>query len=228
VVFNVDKTAELASFGKSLETVMFKENMIRKALNGTLTEGIISFDEKPMILYWIGNRESTVFGDNPTAEVDFSKNPGIVELKINGKIMNTFIGQVDIYKNAGNIINTRFNALFNAEKNQNDTDKKASNKIQSSNEQSQIKSEKKVVSKSNISAEKSSNEFYMKLANGKTFKGYIRNIEDNATTAFVKIPCTIPQSLIDAAVNGTIAKLNIYSDGTEKENIAEVVFGLSQ
>jgi hypothetical protein len=184
VVFNLDNTVELASFGKSLETKLFKPEMIEKALNGALTEGIVSFDDKPRILYWFGNRKNMFFGGNSTAEVDFSKNPGISELKINGNKVEDFIGQVDIF-----------------------------NMVKNGNTINKVKRE---------------NEFYLKFSNGKAFKGYIRNIEENATTAFVRIPCTIPQNLLDAAVNGTISKLKIHSDGPQKETIAEVVFGFTQ
>lgn len=184
VVLNLDNFVELASFGKSPETIMFKEEMIKKALNGTLTEGVISFDEKPRILYWVGNRQNTFFGGSPTAEVDFSKNSGIIELKINGITLDNFVGTVDIYKETNNNKST--------------------------------------------DPEKKINEFYIKFANGNAYKGYIRNIEENATTAFVKIPCTIPASLLEAATKGTISKLNIHSDGTEKETVAELVFGYSQ
>jgi hypothetical protein len=173
IVFNLDNTVELASFGKSAETILFKPEIIEKALNGTLTEGTISFDDKPRIRYWIGNRNKLFIGGEPTAEVDFSKNTDITELKIAGRTIDNFVGEVSIYK--------------------------------------KDKSEKK----------KTENEFYIKFKNGKAFKGYLRNIEENATTAFVKIPCTIPQNLLDAAEKGTIAKLKIHAEGTQKAETIE-------
>ena len=174
VVFNLDMTVELASFGKNDETRLFKPDLIEKALKGILTEGIISFDEKARIVYWIGNRKHLYAGGEPIVEVDFSKNPGITELKVNDKVVDDFIAEVPVY-----------------------VDFTTGNKS------------------------KKDNEFTIKFNNGGKFKGYIRNIEDNPTTAFVKIPCTLPQNLLDAAAKGTISKLKILSDGKVKDEAKE-------
>lgn len=57
----------------------------------------------------------------------------------------------------------------------------------------------------------------------KTYVGYLRNLEDNEFTAFMRIPCAIPQNLLDAAAEGTVSKFTVQSTGDQKERVAEIV-----
>lgn len=70
--------------------------------------------------------------------------------------------------------------------------------------------------------------FALTMADGRKFRGYIQNLSDNAYTAFVKVPCEIPDSLYQAASRGTIAKFTVYSEGEAREAVAELVFGMAQ
>ena len=58
---------------------------------------------------------------------------------------------------------------------------------------------------------------------GRKFRGYIRNLKDNEFTAFVRIPCTIPKSLLDAAAGGTVSKFTVKSTGDRPASVAEIV-----
>lgn len=55
------------------------------------------------------------------------------------------------------------------------------------------------------------------------FVGYIRDMEANEFTAFVSVPCTIPQELLDAAAGGTVSKFTVYSQGDSTNQVAEIV-----
>ncbi len=64
---------------------------------------------------------------------------------------------------------------------------------------------------------------------GKTYAGFIKNIQDAAFTAFSCIPCKIPEKQIKAADNGTVALTEIFSqsfdkDKVKEEKIAEIIF----
>jgi hypothetical protein len=65
-------------------------------------------------------------------------------------------------------------------------------------------------------------------ADGNRFHGYIRNLRDNEFTAFVRIPCAIPQRLLDAAKDGTVAKFTVRSSGDRPEDVAEIVLSAKQ
>ena len=55
------------------------------------------------------------------------------------------------------------------------------------------------------------------------YHGYIRNLKDNEFTAFVRIPCAIPEKLLDAASRGTVSKFKVQSTGDRQEEVAEIV-----
>ena len=66
------------------------------------------------------------------------------------------------------------------------------------------------------------------LAGGVKYVGYIRNLEANAVTTFMRVPCRIPDSLFAAADRGTIAKYSVTAgEGAGKQSVAEIVFGRS-
>jgi len=65
-------------------------------------------------------------------------------------------------------------------------------------------------------------------ADGSRFHGYVRNLRDNEFTAFVRIPCAIPQRLLDAAKEGTVAKFTVRSSGDRPEDVAEIVISAKQ
>ncbi len=60
-------------------------------------------------------------------------------------------------------------------------------------------------------------------AGGKSYRGYVRKLRDNEFTAFVCIPCTIPESLLKAASGGTVSKFTVMSTGDQPESVAEIV-----
>jgi len=62
------------------------------------------------------------------------------------------------------------------------------------------------------------------ICDGRTYRGYVRNLQDNEFTAFVRIPCSIPLELLDAAANGTVSKFTVRSKGEDEEDVAEIVF----
>lgn len=64
------------------------------------------------------------------------------------------------------------------------------------------------------------------ICRGKKYQGYIRNLQDNQFTAFVRIPCTVSQKLLDAAAQGTVAKLTVQSTGENAESVAEIVLSV--
>ena len=75
---------------------------------------------------------------------------------------------------------------------------------------------------------KKKHEFQMVMDDDTAFRGYIRNLVANASTAFVRIPCSIPKDLLSAAANGTVSNFTVYlEEGDEaKTPVAEIVFGL--
>ncbi|MBT5607630.1 MAG: hypothetical protein HN742_18930 [Lentisphaerae bacterium] len=61
---------------------------------------------------------------------------------------------------------------------------------------------------------------------GKQYKGVLGKLLDNEFTAFVRIPCTIPRALLDAADKGTVARFVIMSEGDisgGREAVAEIL-----
>lgn len=185
MVYNVDNTVGLATIGKTVDTLLFNEEMLRKAQNGHLSRYTIALDSKDVVTYWLGNRTSPYRGGIPTVELDFSAIPGISELKVNGRRKDQFLSTVAVFKTELGISRTlpRQRVLVN------------------------IGLEHRI-------------EF---TANGKRYQGFVRKLVDNEFTAFVRIPCSIPQSLLDAAAAGTISRFTIQSTGDSQENVAEIV-----
>lgn len=67
-------------------------------------------------------------------------------------------------------------------------------------------------------------EYSIQFACGnRQYHGYIRNLKDNEFTAFVRIPCAIPEKLLDAASRGTVSKFKVQSTGDRQEEVAEIV-----
>jgi hypothetical protein len=62
------------------------------------------------------------------------------------------------------------------------------------------------------------------VINQKAYAGYIRKIKDVVFTAFVKIPCKIPASLLKDADNGTVVELSIDNPDDDKDKVAEMIF----
>ena len=97
MVVNVDETVALATFGRTQETKLFSPQFLSKAAQGVLTSYTITFDEQPVILYWLGNRTSQYAGGPPDVELDFSGIRGLTELRINGKRIDGFVTTVSVY-----------------------------------------------------------------------------------------------------------------------------------
>ena len=64
---------------------------------------------------------------------------------------------------------------------------------------------------------------------GKKFAGYLKDLQENEYTAFMKIPCDIPAELYDAASKGTVSKFDVMSK-TERGSarLAQIVFGVKR
>ncbi len=58
---------------------------------------------------------------------------------------------------------------------------------------------------------------------GRKYRGYIRNLKATEFTAFVRVPCTIPDVLLDAADRGTVSKFTVRSSGAAEVDVAEIV-----
>ncbi len=72
---------------------------------------------------------------------------------------------------------------------------------------------------------KAEHELFVRLKDGSLFEGYVRNLEDNVFTTFVRIPCALPDELFAAAAKGGVGKLRIWSEGSERAVIAEIILG---
>lgn len=75
--------------------------------------------------------------------------------------------------------------------------------------------------------EYSPREYEIKLTcSGAKYKGRLSKLRDNEFTAFVRIPCTIPEELMRAAQDGTVARFSIMSEGVgvgDPEPVAEIL-----
>ena len=182
VVYNLDETIELVTFGRSKETLLFSQELIDKVKTGMLTNYTISYDNTPRVSYWIGNRRDLFQGGASTVELDFSRNTMLEELRVNDEIQPSLSAVLPVYTMATTA--------------------------------------EKIVYRKPLQ-----HKLFMRLKDGREFKGYIKNIKDNAYTAFMKIPCKIPEKLFDAAAKGTISKLDITAAGDASEEITQIVFG---
>jgi len=189
-VYGLNKMISLSTIGLAEDTQMFNMDMVSKARSGILAEYTITFDGQDIVTYWMGNRRSLdLRGGTPTAELDFSKVPGISELKVGQWVVRGYVTKVDTVK-------TR--------------------RVRERDAQGRV-----IMKTAN---EPNSVEFTM-TCDGKNFRGYIQNMVHSKFTTFMRIPCAIPQSLLDAASRGTVAKYTILSPADEdgkSEKLAEL------
>jgi hypothetical protein len=182
MVRNMDKEIALATLGKTDDTKMLNNDLVRTALKGQLASYTVSFDGKDVITYWMGNRKKSYIGGDPTVELDFSHIPGISMLKVGNKLCDDKRAVVKVYA---------------PEK----TYDSASQRMVSRQLEHPI-------------------EF---TADGSKYRGYVRKLRDNEFTAFVCIPCAIPESLLKAAAAGTVSKFTVMSTGDAPESVAEII-----
>jgi len=210
VVFNVDETTTLATFGLSDETRLFTPEMIEKALNGTLVSHTISYDDKNVIHYWLGNRSDLYDGGNYDVEMDFTKTPRIKKFEIKtseGKkkgtrpLLKVGAGNNDICLLCGS---------------NNTYDGGCMSDINNGGHLG-VKEWKNV-----------NYAFEMELDDGSKYQGFIRNLKGSAYTAFCSVPCQIDDEMFEVAQKGTIAKLEVTSAGEDSETIAEILFGIAR
>lgn len=97
-VYNVTNTLSLATLGRTSDTATFANSAIREAANGKIASYTLSFDDKPVATYYMGNRTKLFPGGEPTAQLDFSGNPDISELIIDGKKVSDYSMELPIYK----------------------------------------------------------------------------------------------------------------------------------
>ncbi len=209
VVYNIDETIELATFGESEETRMLNMDMFWQAEKGVLANYTISFDDKEVIRYWLGNRDNLYPGGQPTVEVDFTSTPGLQKLKIDGQEVKSKkkVLKLDKYY-VCSLCDEKSQKVSGLGKN--------CKKGGVGGHRPYL-----AVTHKNYPIE-------MTMANGKRFQGYIRNLATNIFTAFMSIPCEIPPKLFNDAATGTIAKLTVYSASDNKKEVAEIVFGLAK
>jgi hypothetical protein len=96
-VHNVTRTLSLATLGKTPDTLTFAADAVREAEQGKIAYYTLKFDESPVVSYFIGNRTDPFAGGAPTAQLDFSGNPGISELAINGKRQKSLVVVLPIF-----------------------------------------------------------------------------------------------------------------------------------
>jgi len=180
VIYNMTKELSLATLGLTPETTIFNQSMLKKAKNGVLGKYTVEFDEEPVLTYWIGNRKKPHIGGKPTVELDFSKIPGITELKIAGTTAKSFIREVEVY----------------------DIKKQKSGYIEYNHKEYP---------------------FTMKIG-GYSYKGFIRTLNANESTSFVRVNCSIPEDLLASARQGTVSKYLIKSE--DDEDVAELFLSI--
>ncbi len=209
VVYNIDETIELATFGETDETRLFREDMFKSAEKGVLGQYTISFDDKEVISYWMGNRDSLYPGGQPTVEVDFSYTPELKNVVIDGYKVSSKkkVLHLDKY----------YVCRLCDEKRQHRQDFSTA----CNNNEKKKHSIYQTVTHKNYPIE-------METEEGQRFQGYIRNLVSNKFTAFMSIPCEIPSELFDHAARGTISKLTVQSPDDKKRDVAEIVFGLAK
>jgi len=60
---------------------------------------------------------------------------------------------------------------------------------------------------------------------GQRYSGYIRDLRSNAYTTFVRLSCSLPDSLFTAADQGTVSKFTISPEEAQNMPVAEIIFG---
>lgn len=179
--FAYEQDMEFATFGADYETALISEEIIDKVSDGILGSHTISYDDRPRIKYWVGNRSTLYSGGAPTVEVDF-RNANIKKLKINGEEVANLQAELAIYEEPEDGGRTR---------------------------KKQYKLE-------------------FETYEGGKFGGYLKELIDNEYTAYMKIPCDIPEELFEAASKGTVSKFDVMSkseESAEGTRIAQIVFG---
>lgn len=209
VVYDIDETLELATFGESEETRLFNLDIFRQARQGVMGQFSITFDNKEVMRYWLGDRDSLYPGGQPTVEVDFSHTPRLTDLTINGK-------EIEDKKQVLKLNKYYLCSLCDEKRQEADDFGKDCEESNSGRHKPYL-----TVTHKNYPIE-------MATTDGKRYQGYIRNLVTNVFTAFMSIPCEIPPELFDNAARGTISKLTVQSPGEEKQKVAEIVFGLAK
>jgi hypothetical protein len=64
---------------------------------------------------------------------------------------------------------------------------------------------------------------FQMTAGGTRYRGFIRNLKHNESTAFVAIPCAITQDLLTAVADGTVSQFSIKDPSHDNEDIAVIV-----
>jgi len=199
VVFNTTPEISLATFGASDETRLFDPTMLEKAESGILANYSITFDDNEVIVYWLGNRKIPFPGGEPNVEMDFSVTKEIKEVLINRTKQR-------------NLVSIILNVYGKREK------------VRSYDGRYIIDP---LTGQYKTKADTAIYKLEMLHSNGKRYSGYIKNLKDNAFTAFMRIPCEIPGELFNAANKGTISKFTVTS-GEDDEGVAEIIFGLAK
>lgn len=199
VVFNTTPEISLATFGASDETRLFDPTMLEKAESGILANYSITFDENEVIVYWLGNRRIPFSGGEPNVEMDFSVTKEIEEVTINRT------KQRDLVSVILNVYGVR-------------------ERVRGYDGRYVIDP---VTGKYKTKADTAIYKLEMLHSDGKRYSGYIKHLKDNAFTAFMRIPCEIPEELFIAANKGTISKFTVTSGGDD-EGVAEIIFGLAK
>ncbi len=209
VVYDIDETIELAMFGENDETRLLNLEMFKQAQKGVLGQYTVTFDDRQVMRYWLGNRDSLYPGGQPSVEVDFSKTTKLAKLTIDGQEVKNFKKVLGLEK-------YYVCRLCNEKAAHPNGFSSKCKKSSSGNHSPQL-----VVSHKNYPLE-------LETVDGKRFQGYILNLVTNVFTAFMSIPCEIPNELFDSAAQGTIAKLTVHSPGEQEQKVAEIVFGLAK
>ena len=216
-VSGLDETVTLATFGKNEQTCLFSPGLIQEAQNGTLACNVITFDNKPIIRYWLGNRTVADDPAEPTAQLDFSKIPNLLTVRVNGKKANGMVAvaarllPAEAAPQAPEVMPSSF-------RNTSSGGKMAAGATSSPSPSAgaALAASRSPVHKVEI-----------ELTDGRKYKGFIRNIADNAFTTFCKVPCTIPPELFTAADGGTVARFTVVSATKDAAPVAEITFGPS-
>lgn len=183
--YNNDKDMEIVTFGRAEDTFLVSSKVLDKVRDGLLGSHTISFDGKPRITYWVGNRRELDKGGDPTVELDFGK-ANLASLKLDDKKVDGATTAVAVFAPPSGPTGS-----------------------------GRVRLEHRL---------------YMRTANGTEYEGYIRDLKDNEFTAFMRVPCDIPQDLFDAAARGTVSKydVNYKNENGDEVKIAQIVFGLKR
>jgi len=92
-----DRGVELALFGLKKDTKLFNIKMLNETRKGHLTEYTITFDNKEVIKYWMGNRKTLYAGGAPNVEFNFSGNKNLKKIMINDEKIEHGFCVLDVY-----------------------------------------------------------------------------------------------------------------------------------